>query len=31
VLGGAKKIPAHLLKATIARREEFARAGTKRT
>jgi L-ribulose-5-phosphate 4-epimerase len=31
VLGGAKEIPAHLLKATVARRDEFARAGTKRT
>ena len=31
VLGGAKDIPAHLLKATVARRDEFARAGTKRT
>jgi hypothetical protein len=31
VLGGAKEIPAHLLKATMLRRDEFARAGTKRT
>jgi L-ribulose-5-phosphate 4-epimerase len=31
VLGGAKEIPAHLLKATVARRDEFARAGTKRS
>ena len=31
VLGGAKKIPAHLLKATLARRDEFARSGPKRT
>jgi hypothetical protein len=31
VLGGAKEIPAHLLEATVARRDEFASAGTKRT
>jgi L-ribulose-5-phosphate 4-epimerase len=31
VLGGAKEIPAHLLKSTVARRDEFVRAGTKRT
>jgi hypothetical protein len=31
VLGGAKEISADLLKATLGRRDEFARAGTKRT
>jgi hypothetical protein len=31
VLGGAKEIPADLLKATPGRQDEFARAGTKRT
>jgi L-fuculose-phosphate aldolase len=30
VLGGAKAIPAQMLKATVARRDEFARAGTRR-
>jgi L-ribulose-5-phosphate 4-epimerase len=30
VLGGAKKIPAELLQATVGRRDEFARAGTLR-
>lgn len=30
VLGGAKPIPAELLKATVGRRDEFARAGTQR-
>jgi hypothetical protein len=30
VLGGAKAIPAEMLKATVARRDEFARAGTQR-
>lgn len=30
VLGGAKKIPAELLQATVGRRDEFARAGTQR-
>ena len=31
VLGGAKKIPLELLTATVARRDEFARAGVQRT
>ena len=31
VLGGAKLIPAEMLKATIGRRDEFARAGAQRT
>jgi L-fuculose-phosphate aldolase len=31
VLGGAKAIPPELLKATVGRRDEFARAGTQRT
>jgi L-ribulose-5-phosphate 4-epimerase len=31
VLGGAKTIPAELLKATVGRRDEFARAGARRT
>ena len=30
VLGGAKMIPPELLKATVGRRHEFARAGTQR-
>jgi ribulose-5-phosphate 4-epimerase/fuculose-1-phosphate aldolase len=30
VLGGAKSIPVELLKATVGRRDEFARAGTRR-
>jgi len=30
VLGGAKTIPPDLLKATVGRRDEFARAGTQR-
>jgi L-fuculose-phosphate aldolase len=30
VLGGAKPIPPELLKATVGRRDEFARAGTRR-
>jgi L-fuculose-phosphate aldolase len=30
VLGGAKPIPSALLKATVGRRDEFARAGTQR-
>lgn len=30
VLGGAKTIPAELLKATVGRRDEFARAGAQR-
>jgi L-fuculose-phosphate aldolase len=30
VLGGAKLIPAEMLKATLGRRDEFARAGTQR-
>jgi len=30
VLGGAKAIPPELLKATVGRRDEFARAGTRR-
>ncbi len=30
VLGGAKPIPPELLKATVGRRDEFARAGTQR-
>ena len=30
VLGGAKLIPPELLKATVGRRDDFARAGTKR-
>jgi len=30
VLGGAKNIPSELLKATIGRRDEFAKAGTQR-
>ncbi|HVO95695.1 MAG TPA: class II aldolase/adducin family protein [Terriglobales bacterium] len=30
VLGGAKNIPAELLKATVGRRDEFARAGKQR-
>ncbi|MGH7810366.1 MAG: class II aldolase/adducin family protein [Candidatus Binatia bacterium] len=30
VLGGAKSIPAQLLKATVERRDEFARAGAQR-
>jgi hypothetical protein len=31
VLGGAKNIPADLLKATVGRRDEFVRGGVKRT
>ena len=30
VLGGAKPIPPEMLKATVGRRDEFARAGTQR-
>jgi L-fuculose-phosphate aldolase len=30
VLGGAKPIPAEMLKATVGRRDDFARAGTQR-
>jgi ribulose-5-phosphate 4-epimerase/fuculose-1-phosphate aldolase len=30
VLGGAKNIPAELLKATVGRRDEFAKAGIRR-
>jgi len=30
VLGGAKNIPPEMLKATVGRRDEFARAGTQR-
>jgi L-fuculose-phosphate aldolase len=30
VLGGAKNIPPEMLKATVGRRDEFARAGTRR-
>jgi hypothetical protein len=30
VLGGAKLIPPELLKATVGRRDDFARAGVKR-
>jgi L-ribulose-5-phosphate 4-epimerase len=30
VLGGAKPIPSEMLKATVGRRDEFARAGTRR-
>lgn len=31
VLGGAKNIPPEMLKATVGRRDEFARAGTQRS
>jgi L-fuculose-phosphate aldolase len=31
ILGGAKPIPAELLKATVGRRDEFAKAGTQRS
>ena len=30
VLGGAKPIPSEMLRATVGRRDEFARAGTRR-